>query len=105
MDGVQDARVSASTGDRIEALYRDEGARLWRSVYAFTGDREVTNDAVAEAFAQALNRGDAIRDPRAWVWKAAFRIAAGELKRRTLAPPRAAESQDPTEPAGLVAAL
>ncbi|HJP65116.1 MAG TPA: hypothetical protein VKA30_02300 [Actinomycetota bacterium] len=74
--------MSASTGDRTEALYRQEGARLWRSVYAFTADREVTNDAVAEAFAQLLRRGQDVRKPRAWVWKAAFRIAAGELKRR-----------------------
>src|SRR6266496_2776548 len=49
---------------------------------AFTGDREVASDAVAEAFAQALRRGDAIRDPLRWIWRAAFRIAAGELKER-----------------------
>ena len=66
----------------IETLYREEGSRLWRSVMSFTGDRAVTDDAVAEAFAQLLHRGEAVRDPRAWVWKASFRIAAGELKRR-----------------------
>ncbi|MGH2675770.1 MAG: sigma factor-like helix-turn-helix DNA-binding protein [Actinomycetota bacterium] len=37
---------------------------------------------MAEAFAQALQRGEAIRDPGRWVWRAAFKIAAGELKRR-----------------------
>ena len=35
----------------------------------------------AEAFAQALARGDAINDPAAWVWKVAFRVAGGELQR------------------------
>ena len=35
----------------------------------------------AEAFAQALRRGTAIRDPRSWVWRAAYRIAAGEKQR------------------------
>jgi len=58
-------------------------------VLAYSGDPEVASDAVAEAFAQALRRGDAIRDAEAWVWRAAFRIAAGELadrRRRASAP-------------------
>lgn len=37
---------------------------------------------MAEAFAQALRRGPAIRDLARWVSRAAFPIAAGELKRR-----------------------
>lgn len=55
---------------------------MWRAVLAFAGDPEVANDAVAEAFAQALRRGNEIRDPERWLWAAAFRIAAGELKER-----------------------
>jgi hypothetical protein len=35
-----------------------------------------------EAFAQVLRRGDEVRDPERWIWPAAFRIAAGELKER-----------------------
>jgi RNA polymerase sigma-70 factor (ECF subfamily) len=35
----------------------------------------VASDAVAEAFAQLIRRGDDVRDPRAWVWRSAFRIA------------------------------
>jgi RNA polymerase sigma-70 factor (ECF subfamily) len=66
----------------FERLYREEGRRLWWALVAFSGDREVANDAVAEAFTQALGRGDALRDPLAWVWRVAFRVAAGELKRR-----------------------
>ena len=66
----------------IERLYRDHGDRLWRSVYAATGDRGITDDAVAEAFTQALRRGGELRDPLAWIWRAAFRIASGELKER-----------------------
>lgn len=68
--------------DELERVYREQGARLWRAVLAFTGDREVASDAVAEAFAQALRRGEALRSPERWVWRAAFRIAAGELKDR-----------------------
>jgi RNA polymerase sigma-70 factor (ECF subfamily) len=74
--------VTAEGGGGLEALYRREGGRLWRAVLMYAGDREVAGDSVAEAFAQALRRGDAIRDPRRWVWRAAFRIAAGELKWR-----------------------
>lgn len=66
----------------LEQLYRQEGARLWRAILAYSGDREVANDAVAEAFAQALRRGDSVRRPQPWVWRAAFRIAAGEMAGR-----------------------
>jgi RNA polymerase sigma-70 factor (ECF subfamily) len=55
---------------------------MWQAVFAFAGDREVASDAVAEAFAQALRRGDAIRSPERWLWRSVFRIAAGELKER-----------------------
>ena len=49
---------------------------------AFGGDQELASDAMAEAFAQALGRGDAVDAPDSWIWRAAFRIAAGELKER-----------------------
>jgi RNA polymerase sigma-70 factor, ECF subfamily len=67
---------------RLEVVYREQGARLWRAVFLASGSREVADDAVAEAFAQALRRGRALRDPAAWVWRVAFRVAAGELKER-----------------------
>jgi RNA polymerase sigma-70 factor (ECF subfamily) len=63
-------------------LYEREGPRLWRAVFAYAQDRAVTDDAVAEAFAQCLRRGDGVKDPRAWVWTAAFRLSAAELKER-----------------------
>ncbi len=66
----------------LERVYRQDGPRLQRAITLFTGNRDVADDAVAEAFAQALRRGDAIRSPLAWVWRAAFRIAAGEMKER-----------------------
>ncbi len=66
----------------VEAVYRSDAERLWRAIYAFAGDAEIANDAVAEAFAQVLNRGAAVRDPAAWTWRAAFRISAGALKAR-----------------------
>jgi DNA-directed RNA polymerase specialized sigma24 family protein len=53
------ARVAA-VGE-IEALYRQDGDRLWRALYAFAGDEDVASDAAAEAFAQALRRGRGLR--------------------------------------------
>ena len=63
--------------DRVEAVFRSVHPRLWRSLLLFTGDAELASDAVAEAFAQVLRRGDAVDDVEAWVWRSAFRIAGG----------------------------
>jgi RNA polymerase sigma-70 factor, ECF subfamily len=70
-----------------EQLYREQGARLWRSLLAFSGDPDIASDAAAEAFAQLLRRGAGVRDPERWLWRAAFRIAAGDLKERDRADP------------------
>jgi RNA polymerase sigma factor (sigma-70 family) len=72
----------------VEDLYRCEGPRLWRSILAFTGSREITDDAVSEAFMQLLGRGGSVRDPTRWIWRAAFKIAGGELARRRRPLPR-----------------
>ena len=69
-----------ATYGRVEAVYREQGQAMWRAVFAYSADREIASDAVAEAFAQALRRGDAIADPAAWIWRVAFRLAAGSLK-------------------------
>lgn len=66
----------------VEALYRDDADRLWLAVRAYAGDPDIASEAVAEAYAQALRRGPAVRDPAAWIWRSAFRIAAGALKVR-----------------------
>ncbi len=80
---VQDAMVTPASGDALARVYREQGAKLWRSLLAYTGDREMASDAMAEALAQALGRGDAVQSPERWVWRAAFRIAAGELRNRS----------------------
>jgi RNA polymerase sigma-70 factor, ECF subfamily len=74
--------LKAESRDAVERVWRDQGAKLWRSLTAYSGDRELASDAMAEAFAQALGRGDALDATDRWVWRAAFRIAAGELQRR-----------------------
>lgn len=67
---------------RLRDVYEADHARLWRSVYAFGGSRDVADEATAEAFAQALRRGGDLRDVQAWVWRSAFAIARGELVAR-----------------------
>lgn len=66
----------------VERAYREHGERLWRALVLFSRDRDVASDAVAEAFTQALARGDEIRALPGWVWRTAFRVAASELKAR-----------------------
>lgn len=94
MGEVRDAPPQVDHTTRVERVYREDGARLWRAILAFTGDPDTTSDAVAEAFAQLLHRGDAVRSPQRWLWRAAFRIAAGELKRRRDATPLVDDSVD-----------
>lgn len=83
---------NAQVRSDVERVYRDVGDRLWWAVLAFAGDPDVASDAVAEAFAQALRRGEAVRSVEAWVWTAAFRIAAGELQGRRRFTDRVPES-------------
>ena len=83
---------------RWDDAYRAEAPRLWRALLLFAGgDREIASDATAEAFAQGIARGDAVRSPGAWVWKAAFVIARGELARRGTPEPRI--ERTPSDPA------
>ena len=107
MTRVDHAPAGVSRVERIERLYRERGDRIWRGLLAFAGDPEVASDAVAEAFAQVLRRGEEVRDPERWVWRAAFRIAAGELKeRRKIVGTVAAPAYEMEEPArDLVVAL
>jgi RNA polymerase sigma-70 factor (ECF subfamily) len=66
----------------FEAIWRDEGPNLWRAILAFSGGRrDVADDAVAEAFARAMERAASVRDPKAYVYRIAFRIAAADLRR------------------------
>jgi RNA polymerase sigma-70 factor, ECF subfamily len=81
---MREALLGANRGSELERLYREHGARLWHALLGFCGDPDVATDALAEAFAQALRRGEAIREPLPWIWRAAFRIARGELKDRRL---------------------
>lgn len=67
--------------DVVEQAYRDYGTQLWRGVYAFSGGRaDIADDAVAEAFARALEGAGRIRLPLPWLYRVAFRQAAKRLR-------------------------
>jgi DNA-directed RNA polymerase specialized sigma subunit, sigma24 homolog len=70
--------------DALGAAYEILGADLWRSVYAYTrGNRHITDDAVAEAFAAAAAAFGDIRDLRSWLYRVAFRAATKLLRERS----------------------
>lgn len=69
------------TEDAIERAYRDYGTQLWRGIYAYSGGRtDIADDAVAEAFARALEGTGRIRSPLPWLYRVAFRQAAKQLR-------------------------
>jgi RNA polymerase sigma factor (sigma-70 family) len=96
---VEATRVTEDARTELERVYREHGERMWRAVYLFSGDREVASDAVAEAFAQALRRGDEVRSPERWVWRTAFLVARGMLKERRRMVPEASDRSSQMLPA------
>jgi RNA polymerase sigma factor (sigma-70 family) len=86
-DEMQELGLSERTfADLAEEIYRRDGERMWRSILLFSGDYEVARDSVAEAFAQALRRGGSLHSPDRWIWRAAFKIASGEMHRSRRTP-------------------
>lgn len=68
------------------------------------GRVDVADDVTAEAFSRLLAYDGRVRDPAAWVFRVAFRLAAAELKReRRLLPdgmPHASRVSDPAALSG-----
>jgi RNA polymerase sigma-70 factor, ECF subfamily len=65
-----------------ERLFRESLPSLWRALYGFAGGRrQVAEDAIAEAFARVIERDRNVRDPLAYVYRTAFRLASAELQR------------------------
>lgn len=91
----------------FDALFREAGSGIFRTLYAYTGGRrDVAEEAMAEAFARALARSATIRDPVAWIYRTAFRLANEELRaeRRRAPAPTDVESPPP-ELTDLIGAL
>ena len=82
MRRMGEVEVPTERSHDFDRLFREDAPGVWRTIYAFTGGRrDVAEEAVAEAFARALQHAAGIRDPIAWIYRTAFRIAREELKR------------------------
>jgi RNA polymerase sigma-70 factor (ECF subfamily) len=60
------------------------------------GRRVVADDATAEAFARLFDRRESVRDPLAWVFRTAFRLASAELVRERRLPAMDRSAQPPS---------
>lgn len=91
----------------FDALFREAGSGVFRTLYAYTGGRrDIAEEAMAEAFARALARSGTIRDPIAWIYRTAFRLANDELRaERRRGPAPADVEAPPPELSGLMQAL
>ncbi len=77
-------------------LFRDQGGQVWRAIMAMSlGRRDVADDATAEAFARLFDRRESVRDPLAWVFRTAFRLASAELARERRQPPAEPSAPSP----------
>lgn len=102
-------RKGAELDRDLEGLYREAAPKLWRAIYGFVGGRRhLAEDAVAEAFARAIEHVGEIRSPLPWIYRTAFRIAARELRRERRGPPPAPDpvpGLDPGEVQDVLRAL
>lgn len=80
---AQEATLEDRPQAWAEDAFRSLTPRLWRALLLYSGSADLASDAVSEAFAQAMAVRQEIRDPRGWIWTAAFKIAAGEMARRS----------------------
>jgi RNA polymerase sigma factor (sigma-70 family) len=104
---VQDTAVDDTARERLEAAWKTDAPRLWRALLATTGDRTVADDALSEAFAQALSRGGELHEPVRWIWRVAFKVAGGEMQHRRSTQPLSEDHTlpDDAEAGALLAAL
>lgn len=99
-DGAAGREGPSERERSLEILYRESAPRLWRAIYGFAGGRRhLAEDAVAEAFARAIEHADGIREPLPWIYRTAFRLASRELKREKRAPPPAPDPVPGLDPA------
>ena len=85
----------------LDALFRAEADGVYRTLFAFTGGRrDIAEEATAEAFARAVARSSELRDPLAWIYRVAFRLAIDEVRRESGSARRPNEPSSPSSPWG-----
>ncbi|WP_292697603.1 sigma-70 family RNA polymerase sigma factor [Microbacterium sp. 69-10] len=73
---------------RIEDAFRADAGRILGAVTAYTGDLQLAEDAVQDAFLRAIAQeraGAELRAPSAWITTAARRIAVDAIRRERTA--------------------
>jgi RNA polymerase sigma-70 factor, ECF subfamily len=66
----------------VELVFGSHAGQVWRAVLTMSAGRaEIADEATAEAFARLFAHRERVRDPVAWVFRTAFRIALAEIKR------------------------
>jgi len=92
IDHIQDGR-----DDELAELFSSCGGQVWRAVLAAAdGRREIADDVTAEAFAEYLRRRATVRDPRAYLFKVAYRLVGKELQRERRQAELTGTSQPPS---------
>ena len=111
MEGLGEGAGIASEAE-VEAVFQSHAGQVWRAVLVMaSGRREVADEATAEAFARLFHYREGVRDPVAWVFRTAFRLASAELRRERVevgeagSEPAAREGVAPLFPAYLIEAL
>jgi RNA polymerase sigma-70 factor, ECF subfamily len=91
----------------LERLYREHGDRLWRAVLAYSGSRQIADDTSPRRSRRPSDGSRRSATPMAWIWRVAFRLAAGELKhrRRSVGEPADQSYEQSEGAADLLAAL
>jgi RNA polymerase sigma factor (sigma-70 family) len=69
------------------------------------GRADVAEEATAEAFARAITHRSSIRDPIAWIYRVAFRVAVDEIRSEGRRAPQVDASLMPHELHGVMDAL
>ncbi len=105
-EGVASRMTSTPRSHDFDVIFRDDGPGVWRALYAYTGGRrDIADEAVAEAFARAIAYTHGIREPLAWIYRTAFRIAAEEMRRAAPQPIEPDTEVEPPELGELLQAL
>lgn len=85
--GSPDLAERIGPGDRaaFDRLYREEHLAVERHLMYLTGDRQLAEDLTQDTFGRLYERmvscdGDALRDPRAWLFTVASNLAYNHFR-------------------------